>query len=455
MDDFIAATQLTGSSLDAARSTLFDCIDQVLRPLSPSNSTFRKDLISTKKLLKGDAAWTTRKAILGWTVDTIARTVELPPHRLERLHELLESVPCHQRRTSRLKWQQLLGELRSMVLAIPGGRGLFSQLQSVLLHATNPAPKDRLRLPQAVHDQLDNLRWIASSLRTRPTRWAEIVHSSPTCMGTVDASGLGMGGVWLPTTSKSPPLLWRSPFDRTITNKLVTADNPAGTITNSDLGQLSLACHPDILTSNMDVREQTIRALSDKTAAISRNRRGSTSTNSPAAYLCRMASIHQRAHRYSLITNYLPGPLNVMADDLSRRWDLSDSQLLLYFNSCYPQALPWKLCYLRPAMNSSAMLSLSMRRCNPASLLDAALPLKHTGISGNMAWSPTWPKDPMQSTGCKFSLSEYVQAGFPPPTSLSELTRWQTPSPISVRRTQRPTTATLATYSPLQASTPY
>jgi hypothetical protein len=147
-------------------------------------------------------------------------------------------------------------------------------------------------------------------------------------------------------------------------------------------------------------------------------------------------------------------------DDLSRRWDLSDSQLLLHFNSCYPQALPWKLCHLRPAMNSSAMLSLSMQRCNPASLLDAALPLKHTGISGkhsvnNMAWSPTWPKDPMQSTGCKLSLSEYVQASFPPPTSLSELTRWQTPSPISVRRTQWPTTATLATYSALQASTPY
>jgi hypothetical protein len=33
MDDFIAATQLTGTSLDVARSTLFDCINQVLRPL--------------------------------------------------------------------------------------------------------------------------------------------------------------------------------------------------------------------------------------------------------------------------------------------------------------------------------------------------------------------------------------------------------------------------------------
>jgi hypothetical protein len=94
----------------------------------------------------------------------------------------------------------------------------------------------------------------------RPTRWAEIVDSSPTCL---DALGLGMGGVWLSTTSKSPALLWHSPFDHTITNKLVTTDNPTGTITNSDLEQLALACHPDILTSIMDVCEQTICALSE------------------------------------------------------------------------------------------------------------------------------------------------------------------------------------------------
>jgi hypothetical protein len=152
MDDFLVATQHPDRS--AVLGTLFECIDSVLRPLSPNDNPCRKEPISIKKLQKGDACWTTRKSILGWLIDTTGRTIKLPPHRLERLHEILASFPTSQHRTSRRKWQQLLGELRSMVLAIPGGRGLFSQLQSVLTHSENPKPFDHLRLSRPVHDRL-------------------------------------------------------------------------------------------------------------------------------------------------------------------------------------------------------------------------------------------------------------------------------------------------------------
>jgi hypothetical protein len=459
MDDFLAACQLSGVDLDAARCTLFDCIDSVIRPLAPNDNPYRKEPISTKKLLKGDASWSTRKVILGWVIDTIQRTVELPPHRLQRLSELLDSIPSHQHRTSRRKWQQLVGELRSMVLAIPGGRGLFSQLQSVLVHSVDAKPSDRLRLSPAVHDQLADLRWLASELASRPTRWAEIVDSTPTFLGTVDASGLGMGGTWLPVADGLAPLCWRLPFDTAVTDRLVTSENPAGTLTNSDLEQLALSCHPDILASAYDIREQTICALSDNTAAVSREHRGSTSVDAAAAYLCRIASLHQRTNRYRLTTDYIPGPLNVMADDLSRRWDLSDSQLLAYFNSTYPQSVSWQLCQLRPELISTTMMALSKQH-SPPDFLKAAKPLlQHTGQSGavsvnNMAWMPTCPKEPMQSSGSKNSLLEYEQANFPPPKNLSELTRWRTPSVTLARRTQWPTSATLDTYSAQPCSTP-
>jgi hypothetical protein len=270
-----------------------------------------------------------------------------------------------------------------MVLAIPGGQGLFSHLQSVLLHATNPKPSDRLCLPQCVHDQLNDIWWIANSLNAQPTRWAEIVDSSPAFIGTVDASGLGMGGTWISCTHAAP-LLWHHRFDATISNRLVSTDNPTGLLTNLDLEQLALTCHPDILTDNHDVREETICALSDNAAAISRERRGSTSSNSPSAYLCCISSIHQRARRYRLRVNYLPGPLNVMADDLSRRWDLSDSQLLAHFNAHYPQDLPWKLCQMRPEMSSSTIQSLFMKHCNPDYLMGGEPQHRPTGASGNV-----------------------------------------------------------------------
>jgi hypothetical protein len=439
MDDFLMATQLKNRK--AVRSMLFECIDAVLRPLAPTDNPSRKEPISTKKLQKGDASWSTKKSILGWLVETTKRTVELPPHRMERLLEILASVPPHQRRTSRRKWQQLLGELRSMVLAIPGGRGLFSQLQSVLLHSPNAKPSDRLCLDQPVHDQLDDIRWLADNLRDRPTRWAEIIDSAPAFLGTVDASGQGMGGVWLSVDDNVHPILWRSEFPGSVQSRLVTYDNPSGNLTNSDLEQLALTCHPDILACEHDIRERLICILSDNMAAVSHEHHGSTSTDAPAAYLCRIASLHQHENRYRLTSAYLPGVLNVMADDASRRWDLSDSQLLDYFNSSYPQAYTWKLCTLRSTMSSSATQALSMKRCNPASLMAEMLQPPHTGANGktfvnNLDWRPSLPKMPIQFAGSRHSWQEYETVGFPPPINPSELQWWHQPSHLWHRRTQ-------------------
>ena len=58
--------------------------------------------------------------------------LELPLHQIECLHELLAEIPPTQKRVSLSKWHRLLGELRSMALALPGARGLFSHLQAVL-----------------------------------------------------------------------------------------------------------------------------------------------------------------------------------------------------------------------------------------------------------------------------------------------------------------------------------
>jgi hypothetical protein len=250
-----------------------------------------------------------------------------------------------------------------------------------------------------------------------------------------------MGGTWISTNPKLAPLLWREHFPPTISAQLVSSSNTTGTLTNSDLEQLALVCHPDVLASEYGIREHTISTLSDNTAAVSREQRGSTTTSAAAAYLCRIASIHQRSHRYRHRVAYIPGPLNVMADDLSRRWDLSDSQLLHYFDLTYPQALPWKLCPLRHELNLATTLALSKKRCAPESLAADTWQLTHTGTNGsssvnNMNWRPTSAKDPMQSAGSRFSLNEYATVGFLPPTTTFELERWQMPMPLLRRRTQ-------------------
>jgi hypothetical protein len=128
VDDCIALVQGNRVHRQHVKWVLLHALDSVFRKLETTDNPHRQEPASIKKMLKGDATWSTRKNILGWVAGTIKMTVELPPHRVERLFEILDSGSPRQRRASSNKWEKLLGELRSMVLAIPGGRGLFSVL---------------------------------------------------------------------------------------------------------------------------------------------------------------------------------------------------------------------------------------------------------------------------------------------------------------------------------------
>jgi hypothetical protein len=86
--------------------------------------TPRRAVISQSKIHKGDATWSTIKTILGWVIDTANMTLTLPHHRQERLLKLV-SETLQRRRISRRNWQRLLGELRSMALAIAGAKNKF------------------------------------------------------------------------------------------------------------------------------------------------------------------------------------------------------------------------------------------------------------------------------------------------------------------------------------------
>ena len=66
--------------------------------------------------------------MLGWVVDSINMTIALPPHYVARLKEIVSSIPRTQYRVGVDKWHRVIGELRSMALALPGARVLFSPM---------------------------------------------------------------------------------------------------------------------------------------------------------------------------------------------------------------------------------------------------------------------------------------------------------------------------------------
>jgi hypothetical protein len=454
VDDFVGMAQGNGQQLSAVRRTLLHSLDDVLRKLDEFDDKHRKEPASVKKLLQGDACWGTRKLVLGWIIDTIQMTLELPAHRKDRLLELLHAIPPTQQRISVKKWQQVLGEFRSMAIAIPGSRGLFSLLQEALRHKSD----GRIRLSRGVHDTLADFLWLAQDLSSRPTRLFEIVpQPSPELVGAQDASGRGMGGVWFPASNallerpasgsaakhlpSTGPLLWRARFDADVSKDLVTFENPTGAITNSDLELAASVVQHDVAAHAFDVRERTIASGSDNTPTVAWQRKGSTTTTSAPAYLLRVQALHQRFHRYYSSAFFVPGTLNAMADDCSRLWTLSDEQLLSHFDLTYPQTASWRLATPRPAMLSSVTSALHKHRPAPESFLHAPVPTTAPGASGpvfaRISWSTLGsPTCPTQSYSYRCLPNAIAQASLPPASGLSSLERWRAPSARWVRPLQ-------------------
>jgi hypothetical protein len=408
--------------------------DMVFRPNDEEDEREeRRQPISLKKLLKGDACWATRKILLGWLIDTLKGTIELPQHRKERLLEIVRSALASST-LSVTQCHKLLGELRSMVLGIPGGRGLFSQLQLALCSNDGKS----VRIHKEARHQLQDMWELAKDLASRPTRLAEILPMPPSFVGACDAAKVGMGCVWLPPNMPSPrmpdhaPIVWRAPFPQKIQNLVVSEKNPTGTITNSDLELAGAIAHNDVLVHEVDARERTVATLCDNTPATAWQRKGSVTTTGAASYLLRESAFHQRAYRYVNQTSHIPGVENVMADDASRRFDLSDSQLLLYFNHHYPQARSWQLRHLQLPMNGR--LTSALLRERPEKHFPSPEPVpwmrfgrKHGFHTPNPStsthsWKGLTTKSPFSQSSLPVSETA-AQAGA---RSRSELERWLT-----------------------------
>jgi hypothetical protein len=436
VDDFISLVQGSTPRRQRHMRGLLHSVDRVFRPLDDEDSSHRQHVPSIKKFQKGDGSMQTVKNVLGWILDTVRGTLELPLHRRQRLSAIFDEVKG-KTRMAISRWHKILGELRSMAVGVPGSKGLFSTLQTALQFTES----NRIRVTPAMHDQLADFELLANDLGRRPTSIAELVPDHPVAIGPHDASGRGMGGAWFPATTDSnlAPLLWRAQFPDSIQNALVSDSNPTGSINNSQLELAGNIAHQDVLAQHVDCSGRTIVPLGDNIAQVAWQHKGSVTTSGPTAYLLRLNSLHQRHFCYLAKPDYLPGPLNLMADDLSRLWHLSDSQMLSYFNEHYPQDQPWQLATLRPAMLSSLTSALQKQRVNPASLLNEPPKKMVIGASGNtsakpLVLAPTSKTSPTSFLFSKFLRSDSATAPSLPPGNPLQLGAWRTTYAPSVRR---------------------
>ena len=431
VDDFINLAQRP--FLRRVRRALLHAVDDVFRPLDEHDDPARREPVSLKKLRQGDCSWDTCKTVLGWVIDTVNMTMELPPHRLERLWEILDSIPSSQKRTTARKWHTVLGELRSMSAALPGSRNLFCRLQHALSQRQN---KHRISLHRGVHQALDDFRWLARDLEARPTRLAEVVPLRPVADGHHDASGAGAGGVWWPGSQAVPrqgwsrrkPILWRLQWPQWVRDRLATWENPNGTISNSDLelagGLLQLEC----IAQTLDVRERTVLSRGDNLNTTFWERKGSATTNSVPAYLLRLFGIHQRYHRYVPRFDYLSGKSNWVADLLSRDFHLSWPQIYSRLSHCLDQSVGYQVWTPTSQVVSGILSALRKQQSPRECLLVEPNPPSPRGRSGST--SPlSWASIPFSKPSAtkypsfKSSSSEFDPASLQPEAIPSGLDR--------------------------------
>ena len=425
VDDFIQLGQGSRRRMKALRQHLFHGIDSILAQPGVSEHK-RNEAVSLKKLLKGDSSWSTRKVILGWLLDTIRQTIELPAHRKQEIARLFHDLASRTRVTEK-HWHKILGKLRFISVAIPGSAGLFSALQLALQRSSH----GRIRITQALRHHIEAFAALAADLSHRPTHLAEIVPEAPKLLGTTDAAKAGMGGVYF--DSEGHCYLWRQPFTPEIQSRLVSVDNPTGDVTNSDLEHAGLLGQVSLMSTTHDIRYATVVNGCDNTPAVSRTSRGAVTSEGAGAYLCNYACAHQRQHRYCHVSFYFPGDANVMADDASRLQHLTDSQFLAHFEQHYPQPQPWKLLHLPSPTRSwilSALASTKPALPIPPSEFAPSKALSPTGMPSARAsgsthssmMSPTWTPSSRISWSTHYNIASRGA-----PTTLSELTQWLTP----------------------------
>jgi hypothetical protein len=374
VDDFCGEGQNSRMNpLKNQRRTLFHTIDKVFRPNDAFDNSSRKEPISISKLQKGDAALHDKKRFLGWDFHGSDRELHMAEHRREKALLHLDALLAKST-ANRKEWEQILGELRSLVPGIPGSHGQFSVLQEAISKG-----RSRVKVRGAIRLQLKTFRALLLS-STRPTSMYELVYGHPVYTGASDAAKAGMGGVWF---VGDEALLWRAPFPPEVQLKLVSTRNPRGTVTNSDLElAATIAQHHILDETGYPLQGESTHTFCDNTPAVAWQTKGSTSTTHVTADLLRHAALHQRDTGHVQRFEHLAGERNVMADDASRLWSKDDTNILAYFNSTYPQTKPWQLRHLSPPVLSKLTSLLCRRKWQPALPSSAAKPKKPIGKSG-------------------------------------------------------------------------
>ena len=127
-----------------------------------------------------------------------------------------------------------------------------------------------------------------------PIHVKELVVGDAAYKGTLDASGEGAGGMWLPGTKPLAPIVWHWKWPQEVKEGLVTFANPKGKITNSDLEMAAELLGWLVLEANVPLRHKHVGMCSDNSTTVAWQMRGASKRSAVANRLLRVMVVTMR-----------------------------------------------------------------------------------------------------------------------------------------------------------------
>jgi len=133
------------------------------------------------------------------------------------------------------KLEKLHGKLQFVSIALPVGRPLLGELDVILAELRN-SKRNKYKVDQRLKYVLGDWIILLCLLASRPTHVKELIQQKKASYeGWVDASYWGVGGVWFPAEEELEPFVWFVQWPDEIQQRLISDDNPNGSISISDL----------------------------------------------------------------------------------------------------------------------------------------------------------------------------------------------------------------------------
>ena len=327
-----------------------------------------KDSISAKKVAKGDATFDTTKELLGLVMTgepSRGRVVGLSKAKVEKYCQAITDAlnsPAH--RIGYNSFQRILGKVQFASNVMPSMRGHFTPLNQALVGKSEGSFVGLGRKSQ-LRETLADLREHVVLTGEQPSHITELVPPDlPHYYGTVDASGVGLGGVLLPCTEWLPPLVWRVEMPPDLHQAV-----EKGTLTMVDcefaayfIGNLLL--HDEVLATTGSMAGVNAHFFSDNSPTVGIVERQATRAKSPMpSRTLRWLSKRQRYYRTGPQTvQHWFGEGNTMADFPSRSYAKgfsteADDAFLTQFSLMFPlppQLGSWRIVRPRHEIVSAA-----------------------------------------------------------------------------------------------------